>query len=126
MVQPNPPLDNFTVHHIIGTPGVGMTYEFQEDLCNPRHDTASLLSMDFVAWMPRSRVREVRPLMAEEVQIVVSREWNCQNWVREALRKLVDAGLITDREREAAVARQRRAIDAPYTTNTPNSAVLEA
>jgi hypothetical protein len=124
MVQTDANSDNFDVHHIIGTPGVGMTYEFKEGLGSPSDETASLLSMDFVAWMPRSRVRDVKGL-AEQVQIIVSREWNCQNWVREALRHLVVAGLITAQQRDAVVTKQLRAINAPYMSNTPNSAVLE-
>jgi len=125
MVQADAAIDSFNVHHIIGTPGVGMTYEFKEGLGNPRHDTGSLLSMDLVAWMPRSRVRDVKALV-DQVEIIISREWNCQNWVRAALRQFVAAGLITAQQSEAAVAKQQRAINAPYTTNTPNSAVLEA
>lgn len=120
MVQPDANVNNFNVHHVIGTPGVGLTYEFKEHWKNPRYETASLLTMDFVAWIPRSRIRDVRPLLEQ-----VSREWNCQNWVREALQQLVAAGLIMAQQRDAAVAKQQRAINAPYTTNTPNSAVLE-
>lgn len=124
IVQPDPVQDNFEVYHVIGTPGIGLTYEVVRNWNNPRDETASLLAMDFVAWVPRNRVQDVEGIM-RQVRPQVSWSWNCQNWVREGLQKLVETGLITNAQKESAIWKQQRAVNLPYEGNTPNRPALD-
>jgi hypothetical protein len=124
VVQPDPSIDNFEVQHVIGTPGIGLTFQAVKNWENPRYQTASLLAMDFVAWIPRNRVRDLE-YMFRQVPIQVSWSWNCQNWVQGGLQKMVEAGILTHREMESAIEKQQRAVSLPYTGNTPNSQALD-
>lgn len=124
MVQPEPNVDSFEVYHVIGTPGVGLTYTIVKNWTSPRDKTASLIAMDFVAWVSRQRVREVEAML-RLVRPQISRSWNCQNWVREGLHQMVEAGLITDLQMHAAVVKQQTAVNVPYVGNTPNLRALD-
>jgi hypothetical protein len=124
MVQSDPNVDNFEVYHVIGTPGIGLTYDVVKDWDNPRDKTASLMAMDFVAWIPRQRARDLEAILGL-VRPQISWRWNCQNWVQEGLQKMVDAGLITEQQMHAAVVKQQRAVNLPYTGNTPNRRALD-
>lgn len=123
-IQPDPAINRFQVYHVIGTPGVGLTYDFKNSWANPRDDTASLLAMDFVAWIPRHRVADLDAMMCQ-VRIQLSWSWNCQNWVQEGLGKLVQAGLITSQQADSAAAKQHLAVNLPYNGNTPNQRALD-
>lgn len=124
VIEPDPTINCFQVYHVIGTPGVGLTYDFKSSWANPRDETASLLAMDFVAWIPRNRVAELNAMM-RQVRIQLSWSWNCQNWVREVLGKLVQAGLITSQQANSAAAKQHLAVNLPYNGNTPNQQTLD-
>lgn len=80
--------------------------------------------MDFVAWIPRNQVGNLENML-RQVTIQVSWSWNCQNWVRGGLQKMVEAGLLTHREIESAIGKQQRAVGLPYTGNTPNGQALD-
>jgi hypothetical protein len=62
-VQPEPTINKFEVYHVIRTPVVGLNYTVVKDCKNPRDETASLIAMDFVAWVPRHRVRDVEAIL---------------------------------------------------------------
>ena len=117
--QAEPSKNNFQVYQVIGTPGVGMTYHVVKDWDDPRDVTASLLAMDFVAWIPRHRAQDLEATL-EQVTPQVSRSWNCQNWVQEGLRKMVQAGVITNQQMNSAITKQQRAVNLPYGGDTPN------
>jgi hypothetical protein len=86
MVQSDPNVDNFEVYHVIGTPGIGLTYNVVKDWTDPRDKTASLMAMNFVAWIPRQRARDLEAILGL-VRPQISWRWNCQNWVQEGLQK---------------------------------------
>ncbi|KAF2256578.1 hypothetical protein BU26DRAFT_558029 [Trematosphaeria pertusa] len=115
---------SFDVFHVTGTPGIGLTFHRVCNWKDPRQDTARLLSMDFVAWIPQNRYSELEPLL-KGVDIKVSRTWNCQNWVREGLDAMVTARLISEAEKNAAVQKQMAAVTRPFTTETPNAQALK-
>lgn len=79
--------------------------------------------MEFVGWMPKDRYEELQQL-AQEVVIQTSFQWNCQNWVRELLDAMAARGFITEKERDAAKARQQEAVRLAFTTESPNAAAL--
>jgi hypothetical protein len=62
LVQPDANSNTFAAHHVIGTPGVGLTYEYKAGFANPRTETVTLLAMDFVAWIPRARLDRLAQL----------------------------------------------------------------
>lgn len=124
LVKSDPNVEDFELHHVIGTPSVGLTYTIRKNWKNPRDQTVSLLAMDFAAWIPRNRVGDLEAIF-RQVRIQLNRNWNCQNWVREGLRKLVDAGLITSEQAQSASEKQQKAVDTPYTGNTPNLRALD-
>lgn len=124
VLQPDPNINDFQVYHVVGTPGVGLTYTVVKNWKNPMDETASLLAMDLVAWMPQQRVQELEALF-RQVTPQVSRSWNCQNWVQEGLQKMVGAGLITDQQARSAVVKQSQAVNLPYEGNTPNRRALD-
>jgi hypothetical protein len=109
----------FDIFHVIGTPGIGLTFENAEGWENPVTQTARLLSMEKVTEIPANRYQEMKPLLAG-VKTQVSWKWNCQNWVKEGLDKMVEVGLVTAAERDTAVEKQEEAVHMPFTTETPN------
>ncbi len=74
--------------------------------------------------MPGSRYGEMEELMGQIVP-QAKRDWNCQNWVREALTLMVTNGLISDAERLKAEEDQKQAIALPFTSETPNKRALK-
>lgn len=114
----------FETFHLRGTPGVGLTFDIVSDWRDPRTETARLLSMEFVAWIPTDRYAEVAPLL-RGLDIKISMEWNCQDWVRDGLDEMVAKSLISPEERDSAVWKQRQAISMPFTTETPNVQALQ-
>jgi hypothetical protein len=119
LVQADKNIDNYDVYHVIGTPSVGLTFQHIGNWKDPRKETASLLAMHTVGKIPKSRLEEVKPLM-EQVKIEVHRNWNCQDWVRAALERMVHAGMITVSEKDDAFQKQREAINRRYTGLAPN------
>jgi len=115
---------SFPVFHVTGTPGIALTYSSEATWKDPRTQTARLLAMDFVAWIPKERYEEMG-LLLSGVKIKVSKHWNCQNWVREGLDGMVGAGLITAEQRTAVVEKQKAAITTPFTTEAPNTQALQ-
>jgi hypothetical protein len=114
----------FDCFHVTGTPGIGLTYSCVQQWGDPRVTTTRLLSMDFAGWIPWNRYSEMDPLLSR-VPTLVSRDWNCQNWVREALDEMVTAGLITTEYKDRAVQKQLEAISSPFRTETPNAQALQ-
>jgi hypothetical protein len=115
---------SFDVFHVNGFPGIGLTFHRVPNWRDPRKETASLLSMDLATWILKKRYSEVEPLL-RSVKIEVSKSWNCQNWVREGLDAMMNVGLITEKQRDAAVQKQLTAVSTPFTTETPNSQALQ-
>jgi hypothetical protein len=115
---------SFDVFHVNGIPGIGLTFHRVPNWRDPRKETARLLSMDLVARIPKNRYSEVEPLL-RGVRIIISKSWNCQNWVREGLDAIMGAGLMTSEQRDAAVKKQLAAVSTPFTTETPNSQALQ-
>jgi hypothetical protein len=115
---------SFDVFHVNGTPGIGLTFHRVSNWRDPRKETARLLSMDIAARIPKNRYSEVEPLL-RSVRIIISKSWNCQNWVREGLDAMVGAGLMTGEQRDAAVQKQLAAVSTPFMTETPNSQALK-
>jgi hypothetical protein len=124
IVRPDPNVDNFEVYHVVGTPTVGLTYTVTRNLNDPRDETLSLMAMNFVAWIPRQRARDLEAILGQ-ARIQIRSNWNCQNWVQEGLQKMVEAGLITDQQMQSAVAQQQRVVHLPYAGNTPNRRALD-
>ena len=124
IVQPEPDVEDLEVYHVVGTPSVGLTYKVVKNWKNPRDESVTLIAMNFVAWVPRQRVIDIQDILGL-VRPQISRSWNCQNWVREGLQKMVEAGLITEQQMHAAVVQQQRAINLPYAGNTPNLRALD-
>ena len=117
------PDGKFDCFHVTGTPGIGLRYSWERGWGNPEDETARLLAMNEVGTMPKARYSELDGLM-KSVVTKVSRDWNCQNWVRDALGMMVDKGLITEAEKEKAEEEQRKAIALPFTSETPNKRAL--
>jgi hypothetical protein len=124
IVQPDPSIQNFEVYHVIGTPTVGLTYTIVRNWKDPRKETASLMAMNFVAWIPRQRARDLEAVLGQ-ARIRISRNWNCQNWVQEGLQKMVEAGIITNQQMQIAVAKQQQVVHLPFAGNTPNHRALD-
>ncbi|KAF2177533.1 hypothetical protein K469DRAFT_719746, partial [Zopfia rhizophila CBS 207.26] len=116
--------NTFEIFHVTGTPGIGLTFHRVPNWKDPRQETARLLSMDFVVWIPKNRYSELESLF-RGVGIKVSKTWNCQNWVQEGLDAMVAAGLMSEAERDAAVQKQMAAVTRPFTTETPNAQALK-
>jgi len=117
------PDGKFDCFHVTGTPGIGLRYSWERGWANPEDATARLLAMNKVGGMPEARYHEMDGLM-KGVGTKVSRDWNCQNWVREALAVMVENGLITEAEMEKAVEEQKQVIALPFTSETPNKRAL--
>ncbi|RSL95556.1 hypothetical protein CDV31_013830 [Fusarium ambrosium] len=90
----------FTWSSPVGT-RIGLRYSWERGWGNPEDETARLLAMNEVGKMPKVRYNEMDGLM-RSIVTKVSRDWNCQNWVREALGVMVEKGLITEAEKEKA------------------------
>lgn len=118
------PDGSFDCYHVTGTPGIGLRYSCERGWGNPLDETARLLAMNPVGSMPRSRYGEMHQLMRQIVP-QAKRDWNCQNWVREALALMVTNGLISDAERLKAEEDQKQAIALPFTSETPNKRALK-
>lgn len=118
-------LDNdlFSVHHVTGTPGIGMTYENVETAKDPRTTEPQLPSMDFVDWVARSRYKDLVRL-ASSNPIVISRTWNCQDWVRAFLDALTREGIITEDRRDRACRKQREVIQREFVSEHSDSVAL--
>jgi len=114
----------FDYFHVTGTPGIGLTFSCIQHWGDPRATTARLLSMDFAGWIPWDKYGEMEPLL-REVPTFVSRTWNCQNWVRDALDAMVNASLILSQDKDMVVQKQLEAINSPFTTETPNAQALQ-
>ena len=118
------PDGTFDCFHVTGTPGIGLRYSCERGWGNPEDETARLLAMNEVGRMPKSKYNEMDNLM-KGVATKVSRNWNCQNWVRDALGAMVANGFITEAEKEKAEKEQNEAIALPFTSETPNKRALE-
>ncbi|RSL94104.1 hypothetical protein CEP52_012818 [Fusarium oligoseptatum] len=103
---------------------IGLQYSWERGWGNPEDETARLLAMNEVGKMPKVRYNEMDGLM-RSIVTKVSRDWNCQNWVREALGVMVEKGLMTEAEKEKAEEEQRKAIALPFTSETPNKRALK-
>jgi hypothetical protein len=113
----------FDIFHLVGTPGIGLTFYIVPNWSDPRTTSARLLSMELAAYIPTRRYSEMESLI-KGVRIEVSRTWNCQNWVQEALAEMVTEGFLTGREKDVAIQKQMTAALAPFTTETPNVQAL--
>jgi hypothetical protein len=114
----------FDVFHVTGTPGIGLTFSHGSGWEDPRTETARLLWMEFVAWIPESRYPEMEPLL-NNVNVKVSTTWNCQDWVRAGLDAMVAANFITPEQRDSTVQHQLEAVSTPFSTETPNARALQ-
>lgn len=81
-------------------------FEFSQDSQNP-------ISEPPIAWIPVSTVSDAmtKATIASACASTpvrngnCDRDWNCQNWVGEALTELVRVGCLTDRERKVAIGK---------------------
>ena len=115
--------DRFSIHHVTGTPGIGLTYHNVEDADDPRTTEPQLLSMDFVDWIPQSRYEDLVRL-ASSNPITISRTWNCQDWVRAFLDTLVREGIVLEDRRDKACRKQREVVQRGFASEFPNGAAL--
>ena len=113
----------FDCYHVTSTPGIGLKYSFEKGWDDPREATARLLAMIEVGQIRSSRIHELDGSM-KGIKTRVSKDWNCQNWVREALNVMAQNGLITVAEKEAAINAQKDTIKLPFTTEAPNKQAL--
>lgn len=118
------PDESFDCFHVTGTPGIGLRYSCQRGWGNPEQETARLLAMDQVGWIPKEDYDKFGSLM-ESVERKISMDWNCQNWVRAALDIIQEHDFITEIEKTNAVRKQREAIELPFTSETPNKRALQ-
>jgi hypothetical protein len=86
---------------------------------DPRWIRPALLAMDVVVWIPQDRVVDL-PSIFRQVKIQPREGWNSQNFVREALRKLVNAGLMKDYELRQAIRKLNEAVNLPVLSEAPN------
>ncbi|KAB8073649.1 hypothetical protein BDV29DRAFT_175139 [Aspergillus leporis] len=97
------PPGNTSTMHVVGTQGL---FVFQEDVNQDPHDGG-----DLAKTVP---VGDIEPsVSAEAIRRAVSAtvikngrqdlDWNCQNWVGDALANLVSRGLLSREVRERAV-----------------------
>jgi hypothetical protein len=115
---------SFEILHVVGTPGIGLTFEHQKARTSPLLEAPELLTMHLVGHIPREDYDKSVQIL-KEVPVVISWSWNCQNWVQEGLRGLVAAGLVTQDQMETAVQAQQEAVHANFTTETPNKLALD-
>lgn len=81
--------------------------------------TPNLLAMDFVAWMPRKRVPDL-PGLLKYVQFQFDGDYKSA-WIRGALDRLSNAGIITREQCDSAREKLQKAVNLPYRGNTPNA-----
>lgn len=79
-----------------------MRYSWERGRGDPQDETARLLKMIEVGRMPAEQYPNMDGLM-KGIATKVSRDWNCQNWVREALEVMVAGRLVAREEMELAV-----------------------
>ncbi|KAM5347097.1 hypothetical protein ACJ41O_010102 [Fusarium nematophilum] len=118
------PDGRFSCFHVTGTPGIGLRYSWERGWGNPKDESARLLAMNQVSMMPRSKCKDMDGLV-RSIVTRASRDWNYQNWVRDALGAMMERGLITQAEKEKAEEEQKKAIALPFTSETPNKRALE-
>ncbi|KAF9883811.1 hypothetical protein FE257_002800, partial [Aspergillus nanangensis] len=102
--QSNPPNPNTSTMHVVGTQGL---FEFQEDIDqDPSDDGDVLARMIPVGDIPGavSAVAIKKAVAATPVKNGrMDLEWNCQNWVGDALAQMVENGFIGEDQRGEAI-----------------------
>ena len=123
-IQLDSHIKEFTIHYLRGAPGPGNQIElYTVKKCpNPRWGEPGLLAMDFLGFIPHQRARELDVLVTRVGQ-AVSRSyaaWNSRSWVLECFGKMLEAGLVTNRQVLKATEKLDRALHLPYTGDYPN------
>lgn len=119
VVERDPRKNRYLFHGIVEDPSTKeMVYRcsLRKD---PRWTRPTLLAMDVVVWIPQDRVADL-PSIFRQVESQPREGWNSQNFVREALRKLVNAGLMKDYELRQAIRKLNEAVYSPVSLETPN------
>ncbi|PKY04403.1 hypothetical protein P168DRAFT_269291 [Aspergillus campestris IBT 28561] len=89
--------------HVVGTQGL---FEFEEGVDQDPSEGGELVRMIPVADIPRSVAGPAIKKAVSATPVKNGRadlEWNCQNWVGDALAQMVEGGFVTAAERAAAI-----------------------
>ncbi|KAL4891695.1 hypothetical protein BDV59DRAFT_62330 [Aspergillus ambiguus] len=92
-----------TTMHVVGTQGL---FEFQEDVDQDPHDGGDLARMIPVGDIPGSVSAAAIKKTVSATPVKNGRadlDWNCQNWVGDALAQMVESGFFTDAQRALAI-----------------------
>lgn len=107
----------FDVYNAKGTPGLSMYLIHQRRVEDPRYSQPQLLDMFIFASIGVSRLHELPFILGRQPD----KKWNSQQWVTDALEKLVKAGLIGNDALNRALNRLKAAVSkSVMDEETPN------
>ncbi len=123
MVQARPGSDKFREFCCIPTP-----YRFPKrhlqfysspEIPDPRHGSPGLLTMHFIAWMPRGQMAELDKCMMTW-RYRVRPQWTHLTWIRLYLEDLLRQKIITIDQMNLTIRFQEQSLDCPFTEDLPN------
>ena len=121
VVDHDPRENCYLIHEITDDPSTrGMKYRCSRGR-DPRWARPTLLAMDLVVLVPADRVVDLPSIFRQvRIQSHETRAWNSRNFVGEALRKLVGAGVMTNQQLKRSIDMHNKALNLPVLSETPN------
>ena len=119
VLEPRPNANLFICHEIIEDRSTkALTYRCTSKP-DPTWTDRTLLAMDFVAWIPAAQAVRLSS-MFETPGGQSTKGWNSQFFIREALKRMTEARLVTLTEYRIAISKQQEAINAAELSEQPN------
>lgn len=113
--------DSFNGFHVTNTFGSNLTFHRLQLGCHPRTTNMRLLSMELFAKISEEKYSKLEQILSTVPIKSSNKNWNCQDWVKDALHILEKEGTINKTDCDRGVEKLLDAISRPFMEKTPNA-----